>query len=127
MHQKTLKSATTEPGIKTEETENTLIERIVSDKTKKLRHSLSVMGHIGEPQQKFTLKKKIQIIITTNTHEKEEVIGGPGGSYGISNNHGMLITEGGSNNLDTVKAHLNQMQLFAQRHGSLNIMFTGKD
>jgi hypothetical protein len=50
------------------------------------------------------LKKNIRIIITTNTLEKEEIGGmSGGGAYGPV----MMITEGGSNQLDAVKAHMN--------------------
>ena len=82
-----------------------------------MKHSLSLShealagGKAASLQKKFSLKKRRQIIITTNTTlgDREENVGSQGNT-----NH-MLVSDGGGsyNHRETIKAHMQQMQLFA--------------
>ena len=63
-------------------------------------------------KESFSLKKRIKIVITQSNNGQEDL-----GSQG--NNGGMVISEG-SNQMEAVKAHMQQMLLFAQRSGSVN-------
>jgi hypothetical protein len=66
----------------------------------------------GLKKESFSLKKRIKIVITQSNNGQEDL-----GSQG--NNGGMVISEG-SNQMEAVKAHMQQMLLFAQRSGSVN-------